>query len=179
MSRLAERGRSWSRHEWDVLAFRWVTNTHASPASVRLAILVARWSWVPLLLLVCVVAWQSQMGFAVAMQCLCIAGLAQLACKRLAARWHTSRPFSLGLCPNHLNHGPSAACPSAHALVMGVVTAFMACLAPGELLWMLMGLIALCTAWARVYVGAHFPSDVLLGLALGALVGAGAARWHL
>ena len=179
MSKLAEPDRAWGWREWDVQVFRWMSGANASPARVRVAVFVADWSWVPMLLLVCAMAWKSHLGPVVALQCLCVAGLAQLACKRLAARWHAPRPFSLGLCPNHLNHGPSAACPSAHALVMGVVTAFMACLAPGDLLWMLMGLIALCTAWARVYVGAHFPSDVLLGLALGALVGAGAARWHL
>ena len=35
---------------------------------------------------------------------------------------------------------------------------------------------ALATAWARVYAGAHFPSDVLLGLALGCALGWTGAR---
>ena len=34
----------------------------------------------------------------------------------------------------------------------------------------------LATAWARVYAGAHFPSDVLLGLGLGGTLGWAGAR---
>lgn len=177
MNKFAEPGRSWGWREWDVRAFRWMAGAQARPAAVAVAVAVSRWSWVPLVMAVCAMALRWEHGLQVAFQGLCIAGLAQLACKRLARRWPAARPFSLGLCPNHLNHGARAGFPSAHAVVMGVVTGFMVCLAPGDALGALIGLIAVGTAWARVYAGAHFPSDVLVGLTLGGAVGAIASRW--
>lgn len=176
MSKFAEPDRSWGWRGWDVRIFQWMAGPQARPAVLAMAIAISRWSWVPLLLAVCAMALRWDRGIHVAFLGLCIAGLAQLVCKRLAARWPAARPFSLGLCPNHLNHGSRAGFPSAHAVVMGAITGFMVCLAPGDPLWALMGMIALSTAWARVYVGAHFPSDVLVGLALGVSVGTLASR---
>jgi len=58
---------------------------------------------------------------------------------------------------------------------MGSVTGFMALAMPSHPLLDLLGSIALLTAWARVYAGAHFPSDVVLGLSLGAALGCAGA----
>jgi undecaprenyl-diphosphatase len=179
MNRFAEPDRRWGWREWDVRVFMWMAGPQTRPAALKVAVAISRWSWVPMLMVVCAMSWRWNHAPDVAFQGLCIAGLAQLACKRLASRWPAARPFSLGLCTNHLNHGSRAGFPSAHAVVMGVLTGFMVCLAPDDVLAVLIGLIALSTAWARVYVGAHFPSDVLVGLALGVAVGAWASRLYL
>jgi len=100
-----------------------------------------------------------------------LATLVQVLAKR-SARWLSApRPFALGLCPNHLNHGERGGMPSTHAAVMG---ALAGALAPWMAMWPELALvpaIAALTAWARVHAGAHFPSDVLVGLALGAALG--------
>lgn len=107
---------------------------------------------------------------------LAVATLAQLISKRCAMVWAAPRPFALGLSDNHLGHGPRAGLPSTHAAVMSSVVAFMSAAAPGHPLLAVLVALALATGWARVYAGAHFPSDVLLGLGLGGVVGWAGAR---
>ena len=104
------------------------------------------------------------------------ATLLQVLVKRLARRLSARRPFAMGLCANHLDHSDRGGMPSTHAAVM-------ACLAGALSPWMgawpelaLLPWIAVVTAWARVHAGAHFPSDVVMGLLLGAAVGAVSAQ---
>jgi len=67
--------------------------------------------------------------------------------------------------------GGSFSMPSNHAMNSGTVVAFLVMLYPalGWLLWPFLGLIGL----SRVYLGAHYVTDVLVGVILGALLGAG------
>lgn len=67
---------------------------------------------------------------------------------------------------------PTYSFPSGHALVAFASATVLAAAVP-RLRWPLLGLAALI-AWSRVYVGVHYPGDVLagalLGIALGLLV---------
>lgn len=65
------------------------------------------------------------------------------------------------------SHDPSF--PSDHACVAGAVTA--ALFLVDRRLGALSGVLALLLAFARVYVGVHWPADVVAGLAFGAAVG--------
>lgn len=137
---------------------------------MAVAQVLARRSWLALLVVMASVAWVNERGPLLALQALVCAGLLQLAGKRLASRWQAQRPFVLGLCDNHLGHSPRAGFPSSHALVMGAVFGSLAPFA-GPLATSAMAVIALLTAWARVHTGAHFPSDVIVGLVAGAGLG--------
>jgi len=111
-------------------------------------------------------AWVHSLGMAM-LQSLLMAGLVQLACKRLARYLHAPRPFALGLCPNHLGHSARGGMPSTHATVLAFLagcTVPLVAVAP-MLGWL--GPVAIATGWARIQAGAHFPSDVLIGLGLG------------
>ena len=108
-------------------------------------------------------------------QALGLAVLAQVLSKQLALRLRRPRPFTLGLATNHLGHGARGGWPSTHATVMASLTVFIGLLPGADGAGWLMACIALSTGWARVRAGAHFPTDVLAGFALGALLGVLAA----
>lgn len=92
--------------------------------------------------------------------------LASVLAHQLAAYLDLPRPFTVGLSPNYLQHGLRGALPSAHASAM--FTLAFAFMYRSALRSAGVGLLALAliTGWARVYVGAHFPSDVLAGVLL-------------
>lgn len=167
---------TWGLRSLDVWLFQWMRAGHAARARwLSAAKLVARWSAYPMLVLMGVLATLATSGLWQLAQCIAVAGLVQLACKKLAARLGSPRPFVLGLSPNHLNHGSRSGFPSTHAAVMSTVVGFMAVAMPVWPLIAAMAAVALCTCWARIYAGAHFPSDVLAGLAGGGALGALAA----
>lgn len=91
-------------------------------------------------------------------------GIAQV----LTRLWYHPRPFELGLGHQYLAHVPEASFPSDHAtLLFGLAMPLLAAVATRG--WGLVFLaLALCTAWARVYLGVHFPFDMLgaLGVAV-------------
>ncbi len=83
----------------------------------------------------------------------------------------SDRPFVLGLGTQWLPHKASHSFPSAHASVsfaFAVATALVA----RHWYWALSALtVAALVSWSRVYLGLHFPSDVLAGALLGAVCG--------
>jgi membrane-associated phospholipid phosphatase len=68
-----------------------------------------------------------------------------------------------------ISHSADASFPSDHCLVAGAI-GVVALLA-----WRWLGIVvlvlALLIAWSRVFVGVHYPGDVLAGLAIGAVCG--------
>lgn len=79
--------------------------------------------------------------------------------------WPTPRPFMVPVGQHFLAHAATASFPSSHLTIM---------LTMGASLWLHPGtrrlgrnllLLALPVAWARIYLGVHFPQD-MLGAAL-------------
>ncbi|MBE0429054.1 MAG: phosphatase PAP2 family protein [Thermoleophilia bacterium] len=64
--------------------------------------------------------------------------------------------------------------PSSHAAMSFAAAIFMTFIHPG--LWPLFLGLALAMSWSRVYVGVHYPSDVLAGTLVGLIMG-GAILW--
>lgn len=109
-----------------------------------------------------------------ALRVLVVAALALGACDLLASKvikpWAARpRPEYAGIGaivrgPDHGRYG----FPSNHATNMGAAASVLTVAYPafGFVFWTLAGLVA----YSRVYVGAHYPFDVLCGLALGGVL---------
>jgi undecaprenyl-diphosphatase len=161
------------RSEWDVRAFARLGGGHAArPQTLRAALLIARGSSGLLLLVLLLAAWLTSAPLATATLVLLLAGATQYAGKRVAHRHGAPRPYHLGLSPNHLNQGARGGWPSSHALSMACVCGALWVLMGPSALWSVAALLTLATGWARVYAGAHFPSDVVAGWGLGLATGA-------
>lgn len=157
----------------DIFLFRLIGAGQGSAWGLGLAQLVARWSWLPLLAMAGLALWSVPQGAWIALSCLAWMGIVQWTGKRLARRIQSLRPFSLGLCDNHLGHGGRAGFPSSHALAMACLLGSLAPFTHRAGLLTAIGLLTLATSWARVHGGAHFPLDVLAGLAVGVVCGLG------
>lgn len=169
---------AWGYRRFDVWLFRWMRAGHgARPRLLPVARWISHRSWFPLLITLVAMCLPLPSGGWLLLQVLCVATAAQVMSKKCAVLWGAPRPFALGLSHNHLKHGPRAGLPSTHAAVMGAVVGFMAAVLPLHPLLAVLGAIALLTAWARVYAGAHFPCDVVAGLGLGVGAGWAAARF--
>lgn len=156
------------RSDWDVRAFAHLGGGHAARMRpLRAALLIARGSSGLLLTVLLLATWLSTAPFASATLILLLAGATQYAGKRLAHRHGAPRPYHLGLSPNHLQQGARGGWPSSHALSMACVCGALWVLVGPSTLWGAAALLTLATGWARVYAGAHFPSDVIAGWGLG------------
>lgn len=100
----------------------------------------------------------------------------------LGALWQHPRPFMIGLGTNFLAHSPDSSFPSDHLTLQWSV-AFSFLLHPQlRKTGVILSLLGLPMAWARIYLGVHFPLD-MAGAAMVAAVSAGlcfgGARWFI
>lgn len=84
----------------------------------------------------------------------------------IGALAYRPRPFEIGLGLNLMNHAPENSFPSDHATLMFALAASLA-MSPLRKFGLLLLLLGLAVGWGRVYLGAHFPLDILGGAALG------------
>jgi undecaprenyl-diphosphatase len=98
------------------------------------------------------------------------AGLASLLSHAIAIQLDVPRPFVLGLAPAYIAHAGRGSLPSTHATVMFMVAAAFLLRPSLRRLGLPLLAVAAATGWARVYVGVHFPLDIVAGLLLGATV---------
>ncbi|WP_174874836.1 phosphatase PAP2 family protein [Vogesella oryzae] len=91
----------------------------------------------------------------------------------LALLWQHPRPFMLGLSPNWLQHAADSSFPSDHMTVCSAIACAWL-LAGWQRLGLAAALLAVVVAWARIYLGVHFPLD-MLGALLMALAANGLA----
>ena len=83
------------------------------------------------------------------------------------------RPFMVGLSPNYLGHAAENSFPSDHATMMWVVAfAFFLNTKLRIYGWAAVALATL-TSWARVFLGVHFPFDILGSIMVAAFTLAG------
>jgi undecaprenyl-diphosphatase len=97
-------------------------------------------------------------------------GLGQLAAQVLKDVIPRARPHVHALVTRPHSHS----FPSGHATASFACATFLALTFPR--LWLPLVVLAAAVAWSRVYVGVHFPLDVLAGAVLGAAIGVVVAK---
>ena len=91
--------------------------------------------------------------------------------------WDRARPFVAGAGQAWVTHAATGSFPSDHLTVQWVV-AGMLLLDRRTRAWGLgIALLGLPMAWARIYLGVHYPGDMLGALAMGGLVMLCGWRW--
>ncbi|CAM5205011.1 Undecaprenyl-diphosphatase OS=Castellaniella defragrans OX=75697 GN=HNR28_000082 PE=4 SV=1 [Castellaniella defragrans] len=164
--------------------FLWLNApSHPDPGLLSAAIVLANWLiWLAPALLV--VGWLY--GDREARQAMILAALAGalgLLCNQLIALvWVHPRPFVLGLGHTFIPHAPDSSFPSDHLTLWWAIAFSLLAQARLRLLGALMAVSGLAIAWARIYLGVHFPLDMAGAAGVAAacawLVRA-LARWYL
>ena len=80
------------------------------------------------------------------------------------------RPFNYDPRVIKLAHEDSGGLPSGHTQSAVVVWGYLAWRFKKQPLWLLAGFLIIAIPLSRIYLGAHFPTDLLGGYAIGALV---------
>jgi undecaprenyl-diphosphatase len=111
------------------------------------------------------------------------AGLAGLLINQMIGLlWFHPRPFMMGLGHTFLTHAPESSFPSDHLTLLWAVAFSFLMYRTSRFAGMTLALLGLPMAWARIYLGVHFPLD-MVGAVLVAAVSAWLARselrWYL
>ena len=114
-----------------------------------------------------------------ALLCVLLAGTVDdMFIKPLVARWRPARDPQIGICVDIVNgyRGGRFGFFSAHASNTFSLAVFFALLVRSRMLTVALVLWSLVNCWTRIYLGVHFPGDILVGLLWGGLVGT-AVSW--
>ena len=127
-------------------------------------------------ILVLAAAWlRDREGFRACVAALAGAALALVASSAIGSVWDRPRPFVVGHFVPLIAHAADASFPSDHLAVLGAIAVGL--WFGSRRLAVVTVFAALVVAFARVYVGVHYVSDVAGGFVLG--VGCGAIAWWI
>lgn len=88
-------------------------------------------------------------------------GIALLAAQVIGFVWPHPRPFMLGLGTNLLAHSPDSSFPSDHLTCLWTVAFSLVLHGRTRRAGIALALLGLPMAWARIYLGVHFPLDIV------------------
>jgi len=103
-----------------------------------------------------------------AVRAFCVAMLAQGINQLIGLMWTHPRPFMIGLGHTFLAHAPDSSFPSDHVTMFASIALTLLVVGVRSYGW-LMVLAGVAVAWARVFVGVHFPLDMAGGVGVSLL----------
>lgn len=141
------------------------------------------WTWVPLYVSLFYVVLKNNENVQKILLILASAGLCVLLAgtvddtivKPLVARWRPTHDPQIGLMVDIVDgyRGGNYGFFSAHAANTFSIAVFFCWLVRSRLLSVTLVFWSLLNCWTRVYLGVHYPGDILVGLTWGFLVGTG------
>ena len=118
---------------------------------------------------IAILVWLRRGGLRTCMAAVLGAVLAVAITAAIGALWYRPRPFASEHFTPLISHAPNASFPSDHLAALGAVT--ICVWFASRRLGFLTAIVAVVVAFARVYVGVHYVSDVAGGFVLGLLCG--------
>ena len=94
------------------------------------------------------------------------AALALALAQLIGMVWVHPRPFMLGMGHTHLVHVADASFPSDHLTLWWTVSFSLMTCVRLRAIGLLLSLLGIAVAWARIYLGVHFPLDMVGAAAL-------------
>ena len=88
--------------------------------------------------------------------------------------WYEPRPFMIGLGHTLMTHVPENSFPSDHATFMLTVGLALIATRAAPVWGQFVSAMAVLVAWARIYLGLHFPIDMLTSAVIACLFGGAA-----
>lgn len=85
--------------------------------------------------------------------------------------WFEPRPFMVGIGHTMLAHAADNGFPSDHSTLMFALGTGLILTGAARVVGVAVCALGIGVAWARVYLGVHFPIDVLTGIPVGAAAG--------
>ena len=145
--------------------------------------LTTAWTWIPLYISLLIVVIKNSDSALKILLTILSAGLCVLLAgtvddtivKPLVGRWRPTRDPEIGILVDIVDgyRGGDYGFFSAHAANTFSIAIFFCWLVRCRLLSIALVLWSLTNCWTRLYLGVHFPGDILVGLCWGALVGTG------
>jgi undecaprenyl-diphosphatase len=105
-----------------------------------------------------------------------MAALALFANQVVGQFWYEPRPFMIGLGRTLLNHAPENSFPSDHTTLIVSVGVGLMATAAARRIGVAVIAVGILVGWARVYLGLHFPIDIISSRLIAVLFGAVAAQ---
>lgn len=160
----------------DILAFRNVdAGAGLAGWHLEVATFLAHWL-VYLVPLSLVTLWMSGAGAArvAAVRATISAIVALLINQAIGFAWDRPRPFVLGIGHTFLKHAADASFPSDHvtALAATGIALWLASSRPVRYVGIALTVAALVAGWARVFLGVHYPGDILGAVVISGLTAA-------
>ena len=135
-----------------VVAFAKVMAT--APVGLGAAVFVALWIWG---------APERRGGLLTVTVALLMAFVISLA---ISAAWYHPRPFVMGIGHTLIRHAPETSFPSDHATLLWTLGLGLIVSGASSRWGWILSALGLVTAWSRVYLGIHFPFDMVGSLAV-------------
>lgn len=136
---------------------------------LHLAIFAAKYliCAIPLWLIVCWIGRPSTRG--ALLSAVMAVVLALCINKVIGIVWFHPRPFMIPVGHTYLSHAADSSFPSDHTTIIWAVGLSFLLSRGLRISGCVLLALALCVGWARVFVGVHFPMDILGGIAVGSL----------